>query len=188
MTICKSWLRKYIGWPSKSVNQLLARRSECSDCEFDIENRLSDYKNPKFDISYDYMHALIMKICKLTLIFSIPATSAPIRVLKSRFWPRKSIPRPKKPKLDTKIVKIVHWEDVINYVNVVCVHPEIRCCLKRPIYRWRRLVWISHWHPSTADCRRISLFYCHLYTNCQHLNVVASLPNAAKVVSQHFEN
>ena len=28
------------------------------------------------------MHALIMKICKLTLIISKPATSAPIRMLK----------------------------------------------------------------------------------------------------------
>ena len=67
------------------------------------------------------MHALIMKICKLTLIFSITANSAPIRAECSNlvFDPGNRFLDPKKTKLDTKIVKIVHWEDVINYVNVV---------------------------------------------------------------------
>ena len=63
------------------IKQLLARRSECSDNEFDIKNRFFNPKNPYFDISYDYMHALIREICKMTLIINKPATSAPITVL-----------------------------------------------------------------------------------------------------------
>ena len=65
----------------------------------------------------------------------------------SIFDPGNRFPDPKNPDIDTKIVKIAHWEGVINCASINSCHQEYRFCPIRALYPWWRPVRIISWHP-----------------------------------------